>query len=68
MKPQTAHIIRHKPMLPEYFNASLGDTNIPDPIITPIIMLTAAKRPIFRCNPTPDFSSLTTAAIQTFTI
>lgn len=49
-------------MLPEYLNAGVGDTNIPEPIITPMIILTAARRPIFRFNPTSDFSSLIAAA------
>lgn len=55
---------RHNPMLPEYSNAAVGLTNIPDPIITPIIILTAAKRPMFCFNPTSEFSSLTAAIFQ----
>lgn len=61
MTPQTAQITKHMPTLPEYFNAAVGDMKIPDPIITPIMILTAAKRPIFCFNPTLDFSSLIAA-------
>lgn len=49
---------RHKPTLPEYSNADVGDIKIPEPIITPIMMLMEAKRPIFFFNPTSEFSSL----------
>lgn len=61
--PHTIHTTKQNPTLPEYFRAAVGDTKIPDPIITPIIMLTAAIRPIPRLSPTVVFSSfvLTTA-------
>lgn len=59
--PHTAHTVKQRPMLPEYFKAAVGDINIPDPIITPIIILTADKRPIFRFSPTCSCFSSTTA-------
>lgn len=59
--PQIAQIVRQRPILPEYFSAAVGDTNIPDPIITPIIILTADKRPIFLFKPTFSLSSLVAA-------
>lgn len=60
--PHTVHITRHIPTLPEYLNAAVGDTKIPDPIITPTMIFTADNRPIFLCKPTLDFSSLIAAA------
>lgn len=62
IKPHTVQITRHIPTLPEYLNAAVGDTKIPDPIITPTIIFTADNRPIFRFNPTLDFSALIAAA------
>lgn len=65
MTPESAQIVRHRPTLPEYFRAPVGDTNIPDPIITPMIMLTADRRPMFRFKPTSPslgFFSLIAAA------
>lgn len=59
--PQTAHTVKQSPILPEYLKAAVGDMNIPDPIITPIIILTADNRPIFRFNPTCSCFSSTAA-------
>lgn len=64
MIPHTAHTIKHMPTLPEYAKAAVGDINIPDPIITPTIILTEAKRPIFRCNPTSVLSSFIAAVLR----
>lgn len=62
--PQIVHTTKQNPTLPEYFKADVGDTKIPEPIITPIIIFTAAIRPMPRLSPTVDFSSFvfTTAA------
>lgn len=49
--PHAVQTIRQNPMLPEYRKAAVGDTNIPDPIITLIIILMAAKRPMPRLRP-----------------
>lgn len=59
--PHSAQMMRHKPTLPEYCNADVGDIKIPEPIITPMIMLMEAKRPMFFFNPTSEFSSLIAA-------
>lgn len=62
--PQTAQTTRHMPTLPEYLRAAVGDINMPEPIITPTMILTEAKRPIFRFNPTSDCSSLIAAVFR----
>lgn len=44
--------MRHNPTDPEYLKAEEGDTNIPDPIIVPVMKLEAEKRPISLFNST----------------
>lgn len=54
--PHPAHTTKQSPKLPEYFNASVGDTKMPEPIITPMIMLMAPIRPMLRLRPTSSTS------------
>lgn len=64
MIPHRNQTVRQSPMLPEYFKAAVGDMNMPDPIMTPIMILTDDKRPMFRCSPTcSDFSSPAAAVV-----
>lgn len=50
--PHSVQMTRHKPTLPEYSNAEVGDIKMPEPIITPMMIFIAAKSPIFCFNPT----------------
>lgn len=62
MMPQATQITRHKPTLPACLKAPAGEIKIPDPIITLIMILIAAIRPMFRViPPTAAFFSATTA-------
>lgn len=45
MSPEIIHTRRHIATDPEYRSADVDDTNIPDPIMVPIIRLVAEKRP-----------------------
>lgn len=52
--PHAVHIIKHRPIEPEYLRAAVDETKIPEPIITLIMTLTAARRPRWRLRPTPS--------------
>lgn len=57
--PQMAHTIKQNQILPEYRRAAVGETKMPEPIITPIMILVADIKPIPRFSPTGAFSSFT---------
>lgn len=48
--PHDAQTTIHIPTEPEYFRADAGDTNIPDPIITAKMKLTAENNPSSRLS------------------
>lgn len=55
----------HIPTEPECCNAEADDTNIPEPIITPRIMLTAEKSPSSLFKRTPLLASAFIDAVIT---
>lgn len=50
-QPHAAQTTSVNPTLPEYLNAAVGVTNTPEPMITPMMILIAANRPIVRSGP-----------------
>lgn len=51
-QPHAIQTTRVNPTLPEYLNTAEGVTNTPDPMITPMMILMAASRPIVLSGPT----------------
>lgn len=58
ISPDPAQTTRPNPTLPEYLRTAPGVRKIPEPIITPTIMLTAAISPIVLSGPLPELGPL----------
>lgn len=68
ISPQTAHITKAIPTEPASWSAEAGDMKIPDPIITPKIMLMAENNPNSLLSCIPSFFLASSFSMARFSL